>query len=333
MRRILTVTVLAAMLWSGYWAITARGLQTGIAAWVETRRAEGWAADYADMQVTGFPLRFQTMLRDLMLADPETGLAWSAPVFRIEAEAYRPNRVRAIWPEVQQLATPDETIAIGAERMEAQIALRPGPALEAQDAAFALDQVSLASSLGWEASLARGALTATAVDGRENAHRIGFAAEEVRLPARLVALVDRAGILPGLFEHLRIDAVLGFDAPWDRRAIEERRPQITRIELTRLDAKWGDLELSAAGVLDVDAAGLPTGMLTVRATNWRDMVAIARASGRLPGGLADRLEEALGLIAGLSGRPETLDVPLRLAAGQTWLGPVPLGPVPDFTIR
>ncbi|MCO8146337.1 DUF2125 domain-containing protein [Rhodovulum tesquicola] len=333
MRLILTVAILAAALWSGYWALAARGLETGIAAWVETRRAEGWAADYADVQVAGFPLRFETTLSDLALADPGTGLAWTAPAFRIEAEAHRPNRVLAIWPEVQQIATPVETIAIGALRMEGRLGFRPGPALEVMQAAYALEEVTLASSLGWEASLARGEMTAGLVEGREDTHRIGFAAEDVRLPARLVALVDRAGILPGLFEHLRIDAVLAFDAPWDRRAIEERRPQITRIELTRLDAKWGDLELSAAGVLDVDAAGLPTGMLTVRATNWRDMVAIARASGRLPGGLADRLEEALGLIARLSGRPETLDVPLRLAAGQTWLGPVPLGPVPDFTIR
>ncbi|TCO71146.1 DUF2125 domain-containing protein [Rhodovulum euryhalinum] len=333
MRLLLTLVVLGAALWSGYWAVAARGLETGLAAWVEARRAEGWAADYAALEVAGFPTRFDIAFDGLMLADPDTGLAWSAPGFRIEAAAHRPNRITAIWPKAQQIATPAEKIAIGAARMEGQLAFRPGPALEVAHASYVLDQVSLASTLGWQASMAQAELGSAAVEGRKNAHRIAFSAEEMRPPARLVALLDRAGVLPALFEHVRIEAVLDFDAPWDRHAIEDRRPQITRIELGGLDAKWGDLELRAAGDLDVDAEGLPAGLLTVRATNWREMVAIARGSGRLPPGLADRVEDALGLLAGLGGRPETLDIPLRFAAGQTWLGPVPVGPAPDFTIR
>lgn len=333
MRLIVTVAVLAAALWSGYWALAARGLEAGLAAWIEARRAEGWAADYRALEVTGFPTRFETVLTELALADPGTGLAWTAPAFRIEAEAHRPNRVTAIWPATQQIATPAEKIAVGARRMEGRIALRAGPALEVIAADYRLEAFSLASSLGWEARMARAELSAAAAEGRENAHRIVFAAEEMHPPARLVALLDRAGVLPALFEHVRIDAVLGFDAAWDRHAIEDLRPQVTRIELASLDAKWGDLELRAAGDLDVDAEGRPVGLLTVRATNWREMVAIARGSGRVAPGLADRIEDALGLLAGLGGRPETLDIPLRLAAGQTWLGPVPLGPAPDFTIR
>lgn len=333
LRVVLTLAALAAALWSGYWALASRGLETGLAAWVEARRAEGWAADYETLDVSGFPLRFRTDIAGLMLADPDTGLAWSAPTFRFESAAHRPQDVMAVWPPSQQIATPAEKIAVGAGRMEGRLAFRPGPALELAGAAFALGEVTLASTAGWQASLTRAEVTAAAVEGRENAHRIVVAADEMRPPAGALAALDRAGVLPGVFERMHIEATLGFDAPWDRQSIEDRRPQVTRIELARLDAKWGDLELQAAGNLDVDAEGLPSGTLTVRATNWREMVAIARASGRLPEGLADRIEEALNLLAGLSGRPETLDVPLRFSRGQTWLGPVPVAPAPDFTIR
>ncbi|MGC9418013.1 MAG: DUF2125 domain-containing protein [Rhodovulum sp.] len=333
MRILATLAVLAVALWSGYWALGARGLETGLSAWLEARRAEGWAADVATVGVTGFPMRFETALDDLSLADPGTGLAWSAPAFRIEAEAYRPHHVTLTWPQTQTLATPTETIAIGAQRMEGRLAFRPGPALEVAGADYVLEAFSLASSLGWEATMARAELNSAAVEGRKNAHAVAFAADRMHPPARLVALLGRTGVLPALFDHVRIDGILGFDAPWDRHAIEDRRPQITRIELAELDAKWGDLELRAAGDLDVDSEGRPSGALTVRATNWREMVEIARASGRVPPALADRIEDALELLAGLGGRPETLDVTLRFAGGQTWFGPVPIAPAPDFTIR
>lgn len=332
MRLVVSLLVLAALLWSGYWALGARALETGLAAWIAERRQEGWAADYATLDVTGFPARFDTTITALTLADPETGLAWSVPEFRFEARSHRPNDITAIWPPTQQISTPREKIAVGAGQMSGNLTFRPGPALEVARADYTLEGFSLASTEGWSAGVARATLRGAAVEDRTHSHRIRFDAADMRLPARLVALLDRAGVLPDLFERLTVEAVVGFDAPWDRRAIEDRRPQITRIELGLLDATWGRLALQAAGALDV-AEGRPEGTLTVRATNWREMIAIARASGQLPEGLADRLEDALGVLAGLSGRPETLDVPLRFALGRTWLGPVPLGPAPDFTIR
>lgn len=333
MRLIVTLALLAALVWTGYWMLAARGLEQSLAGWLSDRRDEGWVAEAQTLDVTGFPTRFDIALTGLSLADPDTGLSWSAPEFRIEAQSRAPTDLTAIWPQSQQIATPREKIAVGAEKMVGQLALRPGPALELVRAEYRLERFSLASTEDWRASMARAHLSSEAVEGRENAHHVVFAAEDMHPPARLVALLDRAGLLPEVFERFSADAVLGFDTPWDRHAIEDRRPQVTRVELALLEAKWGELELRGAGDLDVDEDGRPAGTLTVRATNWREMVEIARASGQVPQALLDRVEDALGLLAGLSGRPETLDVPLRFALGQTWLGPVPLGPAPDLTIR
>jgi hypothetical protein len=45
------------------------------------------------------------------------------------------------------------------------------------------------------------------------------------------AQLDPGGILPGTIETLDYSAEMRFDRPWDIRAIEERRPQITRLDL------------------------------------------------------------------------------------------------------
>jgi len=333
MRLVLMLVAAAAALWSGYWAITARGIEHGLAGWLAERRAEGWAAEAEAIAVAGFPNRFDISVAGLMLADPGTGVAWTAPELRIEGRAYAPHRFDVIWPPAQEIATPQETVAVGAGRMAGRLAFRPGPSLALTRADFALTDFVLVSSARWRASVANAELSAVAQEGDGNRYAVTLAATDMRPPADLVRLFDRAGVMAELFESMRIEATLVFDAPWDRYAIEDRRPQPTRIELSRLDAQWGRLSLMAAGDLDVDGAGLPSGELTLRATNWREMVGIVRNSGRVPQVLADRLEDALGLVAGLSGRPDAIDVPLRFAGGRTWLGPVPLGPAPNFAIR
>ncbi|WP_414896896.1 DUF2125 domain-containing protein [Rhodovulum sp. YEN HP10] len=333
MRFLLSLALLAALAWSGYWALAARGIERGLAGWLDSRRAEGWAADAGRIAVTGFPTRFDTRLAPLELADPDSGLAWSMPEFGFSAQSHRPQRLIAHWPETQQIATPFERIAVTAEAMTGALAFRPGLTFELASATFSVGAFGMVSDAGWRASMDGAGFSMAAVEDRPGAQHLRFSASGMRPPAGLVATLDPAGLLPPVFQRVSVEAVAVFDAPWDRRALEERRPQLRRVEIGRLDAQWGDLALQAAGSFDVDAEGQPSGSLTLRATNWREMIAIARNSGQLPAALADRLEDALGLLAGLSGRPDMLDVPLRFALGQTWLGPVPLGPAPNFRLR
>ena len=105
MRVLLALMVAAAALWSGYWALAARGIEHGLSGWVEARRADGWAADVGTIEVHGFPARFDSAITDLALADPQTGLAWSVPELRIESRSTKPHHFRVIWPETQQIAT------------------------------------------------------------------------------------------------------------------------------------------------------------------------------------------------------------------------------------
>ncbi len=57
MKRLLVIILVGAALWAGYWYVAAQGARAGFEAWFETRRAEGWQADYASLETKGFPNR------------------------------------------------------------------------------------------------------------------------------------------------------------------------------------------------------------------------------------------------------------------------------------
>ena len=333
MRRLLVVVVVAALAWGGYWFVGARAVETGLSAWIDQRRAEGWAADYVALDTRGFPNRFDTTITDLQLADPQTGVAWSARFFQILAMSYTPNHVIAVWPDEQTISTPLQNIALSNDRMIASVVLHPGTSLELNRSVLELENFRLTSSLGWLASLDKGQLSTRPAVGKPDAYEIDFDAVGVRPSRDLLDALNPTGTLPDVFEHLSIRTSVAFDAPWNRFAIEDRRPQITKLDLTILQANWGQMDLNAAGELEVDTLGIPTGRITVRAKNWREMLQLAVASGAVAESIAPTIERALELLAGMSGNPKTLDAPLSFVNGRMSFGPIPLGPAPRLVIR
>ncbi len=167
----------------------------------------------------------------------------------------------------------------------------------------------------------------------EASYRLGLSADGFAPSLPWRAHLDPGGSLPETLDALTADITVTFDKPWDRLAIEQARPQPRQIKIKLAEARWGQLELQVAGALNVDAGGVPDGSLTIKARNWRDILALAVKAGALPEGLAGTLEDGLQLIAGLAGNPNTLDIPLDFRNGRVLLGPVPVGPAPVLKLR
>ena len=83
----------------------------------------------------------------------------------------------------------------------------------------------------------------------------------------------------------------------------------------------------------MDAAGLATGEITIKAKNWREILAIVERSGLVPSGFLPLIERALDAAAGLSGPSDSLDVPLTFRDGQVSIGLLPLGRAPPLLLR
>jgi len=322
-----------ALLWSAIWLIGSVATERVVGAWLAQQEQAGWVLEYDALATRGYPLSFRTVLSGLSLADPHSGWAIEAPSFRLDQPAYQPNQVRATWPETHVFSTPFERLSVRAERLDTMLQLRLLDNLALDQSLTQMTALQIDSNLGWSSSMESATLSVSLREEPGHRYDIGFDAQGYVPAGQVLALLDPAGVLPEAIDRFRVEAVAGFDRAWDLTALELSRPQIRRLDLAELRAEWGDLALRVSGTLDVDAEGIPTGDLAVRAQNWRAMVELAANSGALADGFRGTLEAALSVLAGLSGRPEDLDATLSFADGQVYFGPFPLGPAPLILLR
>lgn len=333
MRKLVVIAVVLAGLWAGYWFIGAKGVETAFNSWIDDRRSDGWVSQAQDISTQGFPNRFDTIFKGLELADPETGLAWRADEFQILALSYKPNHVIAVWPGKQVLSSPEQNITFQADEFKGSLVFDAHPDLPLDRSSIVIQNLSMQSSAGWTSGLKRGQIATRKSSVAPNRYDIHFEASDLLPASSFIQGFADGELLPPVFENALLKVSVDFTGPWDRHAIEDARPQITRIDVQELDAKWGELGLKAVGTVDVDDRGIPKGEVAIKAKNWRKMVQIAEASGTLAPELVSTVTGALQFVAGLSGNSESLDVTLRLSGGAVFLGPIPIGSAPIIKIR
>ena len=333
MKLLLKIVVAVGLLWSLYWYGAGYMVRQGITAWFEVRQAEGWQADFADISTSGYPLQHVTTLTSPALADPATGTAWQADWLVLGNPAIWPGKQTVQFPaSVQRLSYFDQTVELTATGMVADLHLNPGTALE-------VDRMALASGPWVVATQGAPILGGQSLDlSMQNTsapatYRFNLVAPDFALDDSLRRTIGSAGALPETFQSLELDMTVTFDRPWDRRALEERRPQPVAIDLRLARAEWGPLSLFAAGAVTVDAAGVPTGTVNFKAENWQDMIEIARQSGAVPEYTLKPAAQILDLLSRISGNREALDVELTLSDGRVSLGPFPLGSAPILRLR
>lgn len=323
-KRLIAAVVVLAVLWSSWWLYASMRLKGDTEAWFAARRAEGWEARYQTLRVGGFPNRLDVRLTEIVLADPRTEVIWEAPFFQILSLSYKRGHDILIWPDRQVLTTPAGRHEITGEGLRASIVTDANGAIlrsnvEAQTLNIAGPRQSLALA-GVTAALQK-------VETRARQYRIGLNAASMagRISALPTVATDRR-------DGLTLQAEVAFDRPWTQDTIARPRPQPEQIALRLAEYREAGLEIKLAGALDIDGVGRASGGLTLKAVNWREILAQAEAAGRLGPGLAQTLEQGLTVVAGLSGNRNTLDLPLEFDAGRVSLGPVPLGKAPLFRL-
>lgn len=333
MRWILGIITTLAVLYAGYWFIGANATERAATQWFEERAQDGWIAETSAIETTGFPSRFDTTFSDIELADPETGWAWNAPFFQIFALSYRPNHIIAVWPNEQSIAYPDARLSLKSEDMRASMTFLANTDLVLDTATFEMAGLEIDHSQTGRITIEKGNIAVRETPEVSLSKDVFAQLQAVTLPTPLRSVLDPAGILPDAIEGVSIDATVGFDAQWDRFAIERARPQPTAIDLKMLAASWGPLDLRATGQVSVDAQGIPTGELTIKAKNWRQMLDVVGNANLFPREVLPMIERGLELLSGLSGNAQTLDVPLTFRNGRMAIGPLPIGPAPRIQLR
>lgn len=331
--RLLKWLSLGAAVWIIYWALAAWGLRSGLEAWFTEQQRQGWQAEYAALDTSGFPLRHATRIRQPLLADPGTGAAWSADWVEFDSPALWPGAQRLRFPATpQHFSFYDQSRRLVAREMQAQMQLAPGLALTLEHLELTAGpwQLLQEADLLWQAEDLN--LVMRRYDQSDRyllqAAAQGFAPGGV---FRRMGQLDEA--LPARFDTLELQADVTFDTAWDRRAIELRRPQPRLIDLQLADAQWGEMRFKATGALQVDEQGRLSGELALQVKNWRSILDVAERSSLLPPSSRMAVERVLNLFARDSGQGDKLDTRLRIQDGQVWIGPLPVGTAPRLVLR
>lgn len=325
--RLLWLLVIVALGWSAWWGWSAWRAKAGLEAWLEARREAGWQAEWDSVRLRGYPTRLDRTIIGLTLADTEGGWVWSAPFFQILGLSYQPDHLILVWPGEMSLQTTEQRIALTGEDLKGSVTFHPGPSREVNSATLVFKGLALNSDAGWHSAARELRLAARPGAGAAQ-YEIALEAIGLRPGGGVVGLAAEAGLAPPEVELLKADLEVTFDRPWDRQAVEQARPQPRAVEIREIAGKWGAMELRIAGDLRMESDGQVSGDVMIKSTNWREMLDLAQDTGALPEALHGTVEAVLNLLSGLTGRADTLDIPLTFADGRTRIGPVPVGPAP-----
>ncbi len=333
MIRVLKIAVALAVLWSLWWLAAGYGVRTGIANWFAEQRDRGWQAEYGQLQTSGYPSAHHTRLEQPTLADPNTGVAWRADWLDLSSPAARPGQQTVLFPDTdQRLSYFDQTFQLNAAAMRADLHVSPSASFQVQTMTLSSADWIITGPKGPLLSGECANLSMTQAETPET-YTLQGQIDALQLLDAGHEVIPVAQALSTQADALSLDATIRFSRPWDLTAISQARPQPRMIKLSLAQMKWGNLELLAAGQLDIDPQGTPTGALTIKAENWRDMLAIATKTGALPNELAKPLEQVLTLLARTGGNPQALDIKLTFRNGRMYSGLLPLGPAPRLLLR
>ena len=334
MLRLIRIAIVIAILWSGYWLAAGWGLRSSLSAWFDARTADGWQAEFTDIATGGFPFRHRTVLENPVLANPATGTAWRADWLSFDSPAVWPgHQTVRVADTPQRWSYFDQTSTVTMAAARAELRLHPGLALELQEMTLLSGPWRIDGPDG--TTMQAQSLSGTVMQQPQarDTYRFAITAEAFSPGEGLRRVVQRAASLPRDFSVAQIDMTVAFDRPWDRSALEQRRPQPRDIDLRLVEMEWGALHLFATGKVQVDAGGLPEGEITVKAENWQDMLAVAQAAGAIPAEAVGPVTQVFRLLSGVGGNPNALDATITLEDGKMWLGPLPLGPAPLIRLR
>ncbi len=329
----LKITAFAMIILAGWWWIATASLQKSLTEWFEVRRSEGWQAEVSDISRGGFPMRITSMLTDTSLADPETTTSLHVPQITLSTPIYWPGHLTVTLPDAPiVLSAPNGRLSVLSDGTNAALRLHPGTSLQLEALSTQSDNLILdlieGRLLSIQTMQAEIQQTTTPETYDINVLGAGFAPgsiirQSLHLPTAW----------PEAFETLAADMTVTFDRPWDRSALDNKRPQPRAIMVEKIAAQWADLSITIEADLQIDPNGIASGTAKFQARNWHRMLDLAGASGALQPQARLQAENFLGLLSGLSGNTETLNVEIAIDKGRMRMGFIPLGNAPRFILN
>lgn len=308
-------------LYSGAWYYGAHEIRSRLQQFMVERQAAGLTIECGNMEVKGFPFRFEIFCTNPGIADLNRGGSADAAALRTAAQVYQPFHV--VWemdgPLDATLAT-GEKLSMNWSSLQSSLQLKMGGLERSSVAAegFALrfpsGSADEASALDMKAEHAESHVRQNNEDldaaflARKIALKLPGTGAPVALPvfdASVDAtLVGKAGLLDG---RIKGPGLL--------------RPATG--EIRRAVADFGEGRVTTvSGPLSIDEEGLISGKLSLEAEQFEKWEPLLTAA--LPDA-ADNIRTAMGALKAMADSKGTVRVNLVLDKGQVLLGFIPTG--------
>lgn len=311
---------------SAYWFWAAGQVESAIANWTAAQQARGYEIAYRGPEIDGFPFHLNARMERPSVVAP-AGWRWSgdaivghgtvwAPL-TLDLELPRAQKVRGEWFGRTRQAEATAAKGQGTVHFHADG--------EIDSVSLRIADLTVHGEPGWTAHAASLdydlTSVATAPDGTaEPRILIDGTAHEVTLP-------DFAdGPFGRTVERLGLDAEIVGTFPPDDPAVALAiwRDQGGRVEVRKLDLRWGPIEVEAKGSGTLDALLRPEGAFDARIRGLPEAVDVLSRRGVIENGAAFALKTAAFALAQSeagSGRP-VVALPVTLRGGLVYLGPV-----------
>jgi hypothetical protein len=316
--------------YTAYWLVVARRITDGVAAWVQTERAEKIDASWERIGVEGFPFVCRVELENAVLRDGRLTPPPELHVPALSASA-RPWDF-ASW-RLMAPAGLSAVLAGGGERPPLKLTAHIADGILIADpeagtslwlnledvTAEAGEVVPIASAGAW--------VSLPAKPPRSHADP----ALGVALDLRQVQLPGMTSVLNDTVDELAFGITVKGAVPSGKlaQAVAEWRDAGGTVELDNLHLNWGGVGATATGTIALDRELQPIGGFSGAIEGYDQILTGLVQSGRMRAGDAGLARLALAMLAkaGPDGRPE-IKTAFTIQNGQMFLGPAKLGKAP-----
>jgi hypothetical protein len=327
MRKLLVLLIVVSALWSGYWFAGSSALRNAATQWFADQAARGITAENTGLTVAGFPNRFDMTVNGIRFADPKTGIGWDAPFAQVFAMTWKPWHIIAALPPTQTIHLPDQDIALTSVGLRASVRARPDLSVPLAMAIVESGAWQATSTQGWVLGAATLVGSVGADAGTPAAYDIALDIKDLAPDPALLVRLPEGATLPPLVQVIRARLNARLTAPLDREAAQTR-PRLIGLDVSDVLIGWGDLSITAEGLIEPDDTGFAAGRIAIEVTNWQQLIPLLVATGAVKPEVAPTIRNMLGAMAAEGGDPMVLKLPLTLASGRMSLGPLPLGDAP-----
>ncbi|MDG1934797.1 MAG: DUF2125 domain-containing protein [Paracoccaceae bacterium] len=121
MRRMVSLLVLAVLIWSAYWVWGAQKNKIRMTEWVFEQRAQGWVMEFETLSQLGYPNRFDITLSNPSINMSEGAITWQGKFLQDLRLSYNPNHAIIVFPPTHNFTLGENVFHVSNQQARASV--------------------------------------------------------------------------------------------------------------------------------------------------------------------------------------------------------------------